>query len=57
MYPNPQETADLVTLTEEILKGKLFRRSFNCIIVKATQYSSHFNMTHRTIPRKISETF
>ena len=57
MYLNPQETADLVTLTEEILKGKLFRRSFNCIMVKATQYSSHFNMTHRTIPHKISETF
>ena len=23
MWPNPQETADLVTFTEEILKGKL----------------------------------
>ena len=24
MWPNPQETADLVTFTEEILDGKLF---------------------------------
>ena len=23
MWPNPQETADLVTFTEEILKGKV----------------------------------
>ena len=23
MWPNPQETADLVTITEEILNGKL----------------------------------
>ena len=27
MWPNPQETADLVTLTEEILNGKLSRTS------------------------------
>ena len=24
MWPNPQETADLVTFTREILSGKLF---------------------------------
>ena len=24
MWPNPQETADLVALTEEILNGKLY---------------------------------
>ena len=24
MWPNPQETADFVTFTEEILDGKLF---------------------------------
>ena len=24
MWPNPQETADLVTFTEEILNGKLY---------------------------------
>ena len=31
MSPNPQDTADLVTFTEEILKGKLhFLRSVTC---------------------------
>ena len=24
MWPNPQETADLVTFTEEIINGKLY---------------------------------
>ena len=24
MWPNPQETADLVTFTEEVLNGKLY---------------------------------
>ena len=28
MWPNPQETVDLVTFTEEILNGKLFFTSF-----------------------------
>ena len=30
MWPNPQETADLVTFTEEILNGKLH---FLCSVV------------------------
>ena len=30
MCPNPQETADLVTFTEEILNGKLY---FLCSVV------------------------
>ena len=29
MWPNPQETADLVTFTEEILNGKLH---FSCSV-------------------------
>ena len=28
MWPNPQETADLVTFTEEILNGKLCAKTF-----------------------------
>ena len=31
MWPDPQETADLVTFTEEILNGK---RHFLCIITE-----------------------
>ena len=40
MWPNPQETFDLVTLTEEILNGKLF---FLC---------SDSSLYHLTIPAK-----
>ena len=33
MWPNPQETADLVTFTEEIFNGKLhFLRSVNLFL-------------------------
>ena len=33
MWPNPQQTADLVTFTEEILNGKLkFLCSDNCSV-------------------------
>ena len=32
MWPNPQETPDLITFTEEILNGKLY---FLCSIFKA----------------------
>ena len=32
MRPNPQETADLVTITEEILNGKLY---FLCSVCSA----------------------
>ena len=44
MWPNPQETADLVTFTEEILEGKLhFLRSvtFTEEIVKGKLYFLH----------------
>ena len=30
MWPNPQETADLVTVTEEILNGKVHFLSSAC---------------------------
>ena len=52
MWPNPQETADLVTFTEEILKGKLhfcavketvthvFSGEF-CKIFKNTYFEEH----------------
>ena len=32
MWPNPQETADLVTFTEEFLNGKLFFLCSDCVI-------------------------
>ena len=35
MGPNPQETADLVTFTEEILNGKSF--FVQCISLRSTQ--------------------
>ena len=38
MRPNPQETADLVTFTEEILNGKLH---FLCSDEKQTTPSNH----------------
>ena len=33
MLPNPQETADLVTFTEEILNGKLHSDNERCIFI------------------------
>ena len=36
MWPNPQETGDLVTFTEEILNGKLY---FCAVFVCKTSYS------------------
>ena len=33
MRPNPQETVDLVTFTEEILDGKLFFLQRKCLFV------------------------
>ena len=41
MSPNPQFAADLVTLTEEILNGKLH---FCAVKVVATLLKSHFRM-------------
>ena len=37
MWPNPQETADLVTLTQEILNGKLF-----CAVELFKRWSANF---------------
>ena len=39
MQPNPQETADLVTFTEEILNGKLnFFVECDCNFVKQIKF-------------------
>ena len=49
MLPNPQETVDLVTFTEEILYGKLhFLCSVskeNCQIFKKTYFEEHLRAT------------
>ena len=47
MWPNPQETADLVTFTEEILNGKL--HFLRC------EYFKGFNSTRLAAPRNINE--
>ena len=40
MWPNPQDTADLVTYTEEILNGKLhFLCSVTLILLDTEKYS------------------
>ena len=36
MWPNPQETVDLVTFTEEILNGKLYCFYNDAVIVAMT---------------------
>ena len=41
MWPNPQETADLVTFTEEILNRKLH---FRAVFI----FSSNWNLEHDT---------
>ena len=42
MWPNPQESADLVTFTEEILNKKLqFLRSVNVNITKYMQKTKY----------------
>ena len=38
MWPNPQETADLVTLTEEILNGKLHFLCSDLVLLFKKQY-------------------
>ena len=46
MWPNPQETVDLVTFTEEMLNGKrlFYEASFNfipCVEVKISRKGAH----------------
>ena len=43
MWPNPQEFADLVTFTEEMLNGKLH---FLCSVV----YGGKYNLTNCPMP-------
>ena len=61
MWPNPQETTDLVTFTEEILIGKLhFLRSFSknkCIDkICSFQPSKHF-IAFKTAPQVFLHSF
>ena len=44
MWPNPQETADLITVTEEILNGKL---RFLCSVIFS--FSSRRSQIYRLI--------
>ena len=44
MWPNPQETADLVTFTEEILNGKLH---FLCSEVQENTHFSEFYLNSK----------
>ena len=50
MWPNPRETADLVTFTEEILNGKL---RFLCMDIIAPFISRNWNLVqqHRSLSR------
>ena len=46
MWPNSQDTADLVTLTEEILNGKLYFMSIvisTCVILNGIPLSLQWN--------------
>ena len=43
MWPNPQEIADLVTFTAEILDGKLL---FLCSEISKTLYHTSFKRVH-----------
>ena len=40
MWPNPQETADLVTFTEEILNGKVHFLCSGCELLEDTDISN-----------------
>ena len=40
MWPNPKETADLVTFTKEILNGKLH---FLCGVIVKAMFNSELN--------------
>ena len=62
MWPNPQETADLVTFTEEILNGKfnflcsgfwLFLRIFITDVWKSPEYASR-NFEKESISEAVS---
>ena len=47
MWPNPQETADLVTFAEEIFNGKFhFLRSFRFVWLIYLLYLSGHNIWH-----------
>ena len=41
MWPNPQETADLVTFTKEILNGKVFLCSDHCNCKQNLHVANH----------------
>ena len=50
MWPNPQETADLVTFVEEILNGKL---NF-CAVISGYHTVKPFYSTHLRFLKKVS---
>ena len=53
MWPNPQETADLVTFTEKILNGKLhFLCSGNNYLPDSVETSSLSNLINRKTCQK-----
>ena len=52
MWPNPQETADFVTFTEEILNGKLhfLCSSFNSLLFMVLNFSCLFTSNFFCLP-------
>ena len=53
MWPNPQQTADLVTFTEAVLNGKLnFLCSVGCIL-SATKLWGFFKTVKRNVPKRL----
>ena len=46
MWPNPQETADLVTFTEEILNGKLH---FLCSVMETLMTLAGFQKSYQSL--------
>ena len=46
MWPNPEETVDLVTFTEEILNGK-FHFLCSAIMLSSSMLSSHYHQCYR----------
>ena len=54
MWPNPQETADLVTFTEEIINGKLH---FLCSVIKLTKICKENQMWNVLYIRVYDVTF
>ena len=47
MWPNPEETVDLVTITEEIFNEKLH---FLCSVQSVTHFTETLQATVYTIP-------